>query len=164
MDESPLKVSEVIQPQTIDLDISPKMGKDELIHHLIEILFNAGKLYSKEEFLKAVTEREKQCSTYMGDFIAIPHGKSDTVIQAGVAFGRCLEGIEYHTEMGGGTAKLIFLLAIPNSMTPNAYVAVLARLACLLVHDEFKQWLYEANDYEDVIQAIFKGEGLLESD
>jgi mannitol/fructose-specific phosphotransferase system IIA component (Ntr-type) len=160
---STLKISEVVQPETVDLDLKGHLDKGSLIRYLISLLHKAGKIESEELFLQAVYEREGIGPTYMGNFIAIPHGKSDTVISAGVAFGRSAEGVLYETDLGGGIAKLIFLLAIPDGMAPEEYVRVLARLARLLVHEEFLEALYKAEEYEDVISAIRNGEALLEA-
>jgi len=157
-----LRIAEVIQPETIDLDLKGIESKDELIHYLIGLLYRVGKLRSEEEFLQAVLEREAMGPTYMEHCIAIPHGKTDAVLEAGVAFCRSLDGIQYDTAQGGGLAKLIFLLAIPNQMSPDEYVAVLARLARLLVHEEFREQLYASVTYEDVIDAVARGEALLE--
>jgi fructose-specific phosphotransferase system IIA component len=157
-----LRIAEVIQPETVDLNLQGIRDKDELIRYLIGLLHQAGKLRSAEEFLQSVQEREAMGPTYMEYEIAIPHGKSAAVLQAGVAFGRSAEGIWYQTEHGGGVAKLIFLLAIPAQMSPDDYVAVLARLARLLVHEEFRAALHSATSYEDVLTAIEQGESLLE--
>ncbi len=157
-----LKISEVIQPETVDLNLAGLGKKDEVINYLADLLFQAGHLSDKEEYIKSVYEREKLGPTYMGNFIAIPHGKSDAVIEAGVAFGRSVKGVQYDTELGSGIVKLIFLLAIPNRMSADAYMAVLARLARLLVHEEFCEDLYKANSYQDIYHAILRGEDLLE--
>jgi mannitol/fructose-specific phosphotransferase system IIA component (Ntr-type) len=98
----------------------------------------------------------------MENFIAIPHGKSDAVVEAGVAFGRSKEGYFYQTDLGGGVAKLTFLLAVPNRMSNDAYMAVLARLARLLIHEEFRNDIYQAQNYQDVIAAVKRGESLLD--
>lgn len=162
MADGSLQIAKVIQPQTVDLELRGIQDKDELIRYLITLLYRAGKLRSEEEFLCAVQEREVLGPTYMENFIAIPHGKSKAVLQAGVAFGRSGEGIWYETQHGGGLAKLIFLLAIPDQMSPDEYVAVLARLARLLVHEEFRETLYAATTYEDVFEAVRQGEALLD--
>jgi len=162
MAKGSLRIAEVIQPETVDLELSGIQDKDELIRYLIALLYRAGKIRSEEEFLRAVQEREAQGPTFMENFIAIPHGKSEAVLQAGVAFGRSGEGIWYETQHGGGLAKLIFLLAIPDQMSPDAYIAVLARLARLLVHEEFRTELYAAAAYEDVLEAVRRGEALLD--
>ena len=157
-----LKISEVIKPATIDLQLTGVGSKVQAIEYLAGLLDKAGLLLDKEEYIQSVYERETQGPTYMGNFIAIPHGKSDAVREAGVSFGRSSEGFPYETEMGSGDVKLVFLLAIPNRMSADAYMAVLARLARLLVHEEFREDLYKAGSYEDVYQAILSGEKLLE--
>jgi PTS system fructose-specific IIA component len=162
MEEGSLRIAEVIQLETVDLELGGIQDKDELIRYLIALLYRAGKLRSEEEFLRAVEEREALGPTYMENFIAIPHGKSEAVLQAGVAFGRSGEGIWYETQHGGGLAKLVFLLAIPDQMSPDEYIAVLARLARLLVHEEFLAALYAAATYEDVLEAVLRGEALLD--
>lgn len=157
-----LKISQVIQPRTVDLYLQNVHNKDEVIHYLADLLNKAGLLVSKDEYIHSVYEREQLGPTFMEHFIAIPHGKSDAVKEAGIAFGRSSEGFHYETALGGGTAKLIFLLAIPNRMSADAYIGVLARLARLLVHDEFRTALMNAVTYKDVITAIVNGENLLE--
>ena len=56
----------------------------------------------------------------------------------------------------------MFLLAIPDRMSADAYMSVLARLARLLVHEDFRNTLYLANNYQDVLNALIDGEHLLE--
>ena len=54
------------------------------------------------------------------------------------------------------------MLAIPNRMSADAYMAVLARLARLLIHEEFREALYQAKNYQDVIKAVIEGESILD--
>jgi fructose-specific phosphotransferase system IIA component len=157
-----LKISEVIRNDTVDLGMNQVKNKDEAIDYLAGLLDQAGLLNNKEEYIQSVYEREAMGPTYMEHFIAIPHGKSDAVREAGIAFGRSKDGFDYQTQLGGGLAKLVFLLAIPNRMSADQYMAVLARLARLLVHEEFRQNLYQAKNYQNVVDAIIEGESLLE--
>lgn len=156
------KISEVIRPKTIDLDLINIESKEQVIQYLSELLNSAGLISDIQAYIESVYERESMGPTYMENFIAIPHGKCDAVKEAGIAFGRSKKGFDYQTVLGGGTAKLIFLLAIPNRMSGDAYMAVLARLARLLVHEEFRDDLYSAESYDDVMTAIVNGEQLLE--
>lgn len=162
MDHEFLKISEVIKPETVALDMKDVTCKDQVIQRLAGMLDQAGHLTDLDEYIKSVYEREQLGPTYMGNFIAIPHGKCNAVKEAGVAFGRSRNSFQYETDLGGGPVKLVFLLAIPNHMSADAYVAVLARLARLLVHEEFCVNLYNASSYEDVFNAILSGEKLLE--
>jgi PTS system fructose-specific IIA component len=162
MDNEFLKISEVIKPETVALEMNDVTSKDQAIHRLANMLFHAGHLSDLDAYIKSVYEREQLGPTYMGNFIAIPHGKCDAVKRAGIAFGRSKTEFLYETDLGGGPVRLVFLLAIPNKMSADAYVAVLARLARLLVHKEFCANLYDAASYKDVFNAILAGENLLE--
>ena len=162
MEKNYLQISEVIKPETVELNMTGITSKDDVIEFLADLLDKAGHLTNKSDYIQSVYEREQLGPTYMGNFIAIPHGKSEAVKKAGVAFGCTKQGFKYETELGGGIVKLVFLLAIPNQMSADAYMAVLARLARLLVHEEFCNDLYEACSYQDVFNAIHTGEKLLE--
>ena len=156
-----LDLSRVIKPETVDLNGGGFREKKDLLDHMITMLFNAGIVDSKEEFLKAIYVRESMGPTYMDNFIAIPHGKSKTVKSPGASFCRCTDGVFYDTQLGGGIVKLIFMLAIPEKMNAQEYIRILSRLARLLVHNEFIDSLYEANNYSDLLIAIQDGEKLL---
>lgn len=157
-----LKISEVIKPETIDLEFNDIENKDQAILRLVDMLDDGNLISDKEEYIKSVYEREKMGPTYMEHFIAIPHGKSDAVKEAGIAFGRSREGFQYDTPLGGGIAKMVFLLAIPNRFSADAYMAVLARLARLLVYEKFRNDLMNAKEYTDIVKAIIDGENLLQ--
>lgn len=154
MTRKPLEFSQVIRPETVDLDGKNISDKETLLDHMITMLFNAGIVESKKEYMEAVSLRESMGPTYMGNFIAIPHGKSTAVKNPGVAFCRCDQGIFYHTDLGGGEVKLVFMLAIPERMSGEEYIRVLSQLARLLVYPDFTERLYAANTYHDVINAI----------
>jgi PTS system fructose-specific IIA component len=154
-------ISKVIHPEAVDLHLEGITNKEELIRHLSNLLYRAGKIESVDTFVKAVYERESMGPTYMSDFIAFPHGKSDSVVSAGVALGRSREGIYYESSDGGGLAKIILLIALPEDMEATAYINVLKNLARLLVREEFREALYAAGSYEDVVAAVQRGEASL---
>jgi fructose-specific phosphotransferase system IIA component len=161
MDLQDTRISEVIQPTTIDLDLQDIHSKDDVIACLAERLDKAGLLVDKETYIESVYEREEMGSTYMGFEIAIPHGKSPGVREAGIAFGRSNEGFEYISQNDKANVRLVFLLAIPDRTSPDAYMAVLAKLARLLVHEEFRDALMQATKYDDVLAAIIECEQYL---
>ncbi len=156
--EDQFVISQVIRPDTVDLYLKGIKDKQHLLDTLIKKFYAAGVIESREEFLKAIYEREALGPTYMDNFIAIPHGKSKTVKTPAVAFGRCEEGVYYDTQLGGGIVKLVFMLAIPGEMSAEQYIRVLSRLARLLIYEDFIQDLHQAHSYADVLAAIKEGE------
>ncbi len=161
MTETPPNISEVIVPKAVDLELREIKTKDGLIRHLSQLLFDAGKIRSVDQFIDAVYEREDMGPTYMSDFIAFPHAKSNSVISAGVAFGRSLKGIFYESDNGGGLVKITFLIAIPEEMEASAYINVLKNLARLLMREEFREALLATENYEEVIRTVRRHEALL---
>lgn len=149
-----IEISQVIKPETVDLAGYGLKDKKSLLDHMISMMFKAGIVDSKNEYLEAIYEREAMGPTYMGNFIAIPHGKCAAVKNPGVAFCRCNDGVFYHTDLGGGEVKLVFMLAIPDHMNGEEYMRVLSQLARLLVYPEFTDRLYKARTYIDVINGI----------
>ncbi|HAF62149.1 MAG TPA: PTS sugar transporter [Anaerolineaceae bacterium] len=157
-----LEISRVIKPEMVDLDGKGFRDKEALLDHMITMLFDAGVVDSKQEYLEAIYLRESMGPTYMGNFIAIPHGKCAAVKNPGVAFCRCDSGVFYHTDLGGGDVKLVFMLAIPDQMSGEEYMRVLSQLARLLVYPDFTDRLYQAQNYTDVINAIKECEAKLD--
>jgi PTS system fructose-specific IIA component len=149
-----LEISQVIKPETVDLSGRGIKDKKSLLDHMISMMFKAGIVVSEQEYLDAIYQREAMGPTYMGNFIAIPHGKCEAVKNPGIAFCRCSNGVFYHTDLGGGYVKLVFMLAIPAHVSGEEYMRVLAQLARLLVYPDFLDRLYKAQMYADVINAI----------
>ncbi len=149
-----LEISQVLKPETVDLLGKGLKDKETLLDHMITMMFKAGIVGSKDDYLDAIYEREAMGPTYMGNFIAIPHGKCAAVKNPGIAFCRCNDGVLYHTELGGGEVRLVFMLAIPDHMSGEEYMRVLSQLARLLVYPEFTDQLYKAQTYGDVIDAV----------
>jgi PTS system fructose-specific IIA component len=155
-------ISDVILPETVDLDYGGFKNKDDLFRHMVSLLYRSGKINSEEKFLESLYEREAIGSTYMGNCIAIPHGKSEAVVSSGIAFCRCAEGGMYESCNEAGMVNLIFMFAIPRQTSGENYIKLLSTLARLLMHDEFIAKLYEAKDYLEVVEAIKVTESVLE--
>ncbi|MGI9951890.1 PTS sugar transporter subunit IIA [Moorellaceae bacterium AZ2] len=162
--DTELRIAEVILPETTELElVGIEGGKDALFRTMVSLLYRAGKIRCEDAFLKAVYAREALGSTYMGNHIAIPHGKSDTVVSPTIAFCRSQQGILYETVPEPKYANLIFMLAVPDRTGPDEYIKVLARLARLLIHDEVIKGLYAAKSYSDVIEVLKAGERVLDN-
>lgn len=153
-----IELLNVILPETVDLNIEGIQDKDSLFAHLTSMLGKTGRITSEEEFLSSLYEREDMGSTYMGNYIAIPHGKSSAVSSATVAFARSVDGFTYESGGEEGPVKIIFMLAIPGDTEASEYLRVLASLARLLMYESFCEALLKSQNYQDVISAIKEAE------
>lgn len=156
------KISEVILPDTVELDHENFQSKEDLFTHMVSLLYRAKRITSEDSFMESLYEREDLGPTYMGNFIAIPHGKSEAVKESTIAFCRCSQGLLYNSHGEEGIVKIIFMLAIPKETSAEKYIKVLSTLSRLLTYEDFITKLEKAENYEDVIKAVKSTEKLLD--
>ena len=131
----------------LDLEVADRWAA---IDALADLLNADGRLSDQSTYVEAVRKREEDTGgTAMEMGIAIPHAKSSGVTQAGVAFLRTREPIDF----GDEKADLIFLIAAPEG-EHNIHVTVLSQLARRLVHERFRGALRSAATPEEVVDLM----------
>lgn len=136
----------------IDCDLSTKK---EVIDFLINKLYSEKKIKSKEEFLKAVMERESLSETGITQGIAIPHGKSDTVKEASFAIARVKKPVrDWESLDPGNEVTLIFLLAIPSDQAGSTHLELLAELMTKAQDEAFLNDLKTAKTVDEMYQRL----------
>ena len=126
--------------------------KNEAIDELIELLNKDGKLTNKGEFKEAVLKREEEFSTGIGMGIAIPHGKSSSVTEASMVFGKSEKGIDYQS-MDDEPAHLFFLIAVPNDSS-DVHLRALSEISRKLMHSEIRNQLLKAQSFEELTSVF----------
>jgi PTS system nitrogen regulatory IIA component len=101
---------------------------------------------------KVLEERELLASTAIGDGIAIPHGKLDSVDQLVGALGRSPRGLDFDS-IDGKPTHLVFMLVAPTAST-GIHLKALARLSRLFRDALFRQRLVQAADAAAMYQVI----------
>jgi len=127
-------------------------NKQDVIDELIDILVKDGKVRNKEEFRKAVLQREAEFSTGIGMGIAIPHGKSPGVNEASIVFGRGNNGLDYES-MDDLPAHLFFLIAVPLESS-DLHLKALSEISRNLMHKEVREKLMTCETYEEFINVF----------
>jgi len=145
------RLAQLINKNLVTLDLCAK-DKGSAMEELAELMDRENKLHSRSEFLKAVHEREALTSTAVGLGVAIPHARSSAVKQTAIAFGKS-EGFRWDRN-GEEVVRLVFLLAVPSENPNKEYMELLASLARMLVHEDFRESLMEAKDRDHVMAAI----------
>ena len=105
-----------------------------------------------EALRKVLEERELLASTAIGDGIAIPHGKLDSVEQLVGTLGRSVAGLEFDS-IDGKPTHLVFMLVAPSSST-GIHLKALARLSRLFRDADFRRRLIEAPDAPAMYKVI----------
>lgn len=79
-----MRIIDLLNEKGIDLAGKPA-SKEETIEQLVVLMAKSGKITDKAVFKKAVMVREAEGTTGIGEGVAIPHGKSAVVKDAGLA-------------------------------------------------------------------------------
>ena len=146
-----MKISDLLIKERINLDVQ-STDKENVIRELAKLHDNTGVLEDYEGYVLALNEREEQSSTALEDGIAIPHAKTEYVKYPALVMGRSTKGIDYDS-MDGEPSTLFFMIAAPEGAN-NAHIETLARLTQLLLDDDFKKSLENAQTPEEVINIV----------
>ncbi len=114
-------------------------SKEEAIHHAGELLVNNG--YVKEEYIKAMLQRENEATTYIGSGVAIPHGTAESkksILKSGIVILQYPEGVKFNDN----TANLVIGIAGIG----NEHIEILAHLSSVLENEEMLEKLVNTND------------------
>ena len=78
-----MRIVDLLKPEAIRLH-QTLADKSEAIERLIDLHASVGNVRDKEVFRAEILKREELGSTAVGDGIAIPHAKSETVAAPGL--------------------------------------------------------------------------------
>nr|WP_308425142.1 fructose-specific PTS transporter subunit EIIC [Wenjunlia tyrosinilytica] len=127
--------------------------KKEAIEEMADLLASTGKVADKAGLIEAALAREVQGTTGLGEEIAIPHAKSDAVTAPVVGFARSAEGIEWGS-LDGTTAKLVFMISVPEAAAGDEHLRILALLSRRLVDADFRARLQAAPTREEIMRLL----------
>lgn len=148
----------LINKEFIQLDVDYKT-KEEIILNVAQLFWENGKLNDRESYIQAVLDRENEVSTNLGDGIGLPHARTDAVKEAGLAFIRLKEPIEWGTD---SPVKIVFQIAVGED-SGNLHLEILSKLARHLIYDDFKGKLFNAKDSDELLEIISEATGGLNS-
>lgn len=148
-----MELEEFLDPQVIKVGMK-KNDKDSVLIDLCNVLKNAGYIDDEETFLEDIYKRESIGITGIGNYVAIPHGKSAAVKKIGVAIGVLENEIEWET-MDDNGVKVVILFSVGND--PNGaqtHLKLLSKVAQRLGNDEVISSLIESKSVQDVINSF----------
>ncbi|MDQ8287891.1 fructose PTS transporter subunit IIA [Enterococcus faecium] len=146
-----MEVTNIIDPNTIKTNLAGTT-KEEVLEELATILLENAYITDIKEFMKDIYAREKEGQTGIGNYIAIPHGKSASVKKIGVAIGVTAREIPWETLDGKGV-KGIILFAVGNDGA-KTHLKLLSLFARKLGNDEVVEQLIKAKETKEVIAAF----------
>jgi len=124
------------------------------IEALTDKIDQAGKLTNKQQFLDAVMLRESEGPTALGEYLAVPHGKSTAVIEPTFACAFVKDEWMWQGIDGDEPVNMVFLIAIPPAEAGSTHMEVLTTLTSSLVDDDFRDELLAANSTQQIMKLL----------
>ena len=150
-----MRITDLLDINSISLDAAPK-SKNEALDQAVALMVKSGRINNEEEYRKTVYAREEESTTGIGEGIAIPHGKGDSVNKPGLAAMVIKDGVDFDS-LDGEPVTLLFLIAAPNTKD-NVHLDVLSKLSMMLMDEEFVENLRQAKTPEEFLAIIDKAD------
>lgn len=107
-----MKFLDFLHADSIELNLKAKTP-EEAVRELAELLAKANRIQDKEGVVSAVMSRETTITTGIGEGVAVPHAKIESVSKPIMAIGVTEKGIDWQS-VDNRPAHLIILIISPN--------------------------------------------------
>lgn len=127
--------------------------KEEAIKAAGQLLVDNG--YVDAEYVPAMLEREELVSTYMGNFIAIPHGTDDAkkaIKNTGISVLQIPEGVSF-AKPEDTEDKLVFIV-FGIAGKDGEHLELLSKIAIFCSEQENVVKLHQAKSEEEIIELL----------
>jgi|SRR5690625_1033386 len=148
-----MEVKDIVDLNTIKINMNAK-SKEEAIQELAEVLLQNEYITDVKGFLTDIYAREAVGQTGIGNYIAIPHGNSDSVKKIGVAIGITQEEIPWETLDGNGVKGIILFAVGKDNDGAQSHLKLLSLFARKLGNDEVIEKMLESKKAADVKEAL----------
>jgi mannitol PTS system EIIA component len=140
-------MSAILTKENIQLNVQ-LANKEEAIRKTGEILVEKG--YVAADYIEKMLEREELTSTYMGNFVAIPHGTEDAkelVKESGLSIIQVPAGVDFGD---GNMVKVLIGIAGKN----NEHLDILSQIAIVCSEEENIEKIVEAKDAQTILDLF----------
>lgn len=142
-----IMIQTVLPTENVLLKVEAKTS-EEAIRLAGSVLVKNG--FVEESYIEKMIEREQSLTTYMGNFIAIPHGTEESkeeVISSGISILQIPDGVDFGN---GNIVKVVFGIAGKN----NEHLDLLSQIAILCSEEENVHKLIAASSKEELINLF----------
>lgn len=150
-----MHITTLLNERNIILDLETA-SKEELLDKLVARIARGPKVLNPEQVREAVLERERLATTGVGDGFAIPHAKTDGVLDmiAGLAITR--EPVDFRS-LDDQPVRIVFLLIGVESRV-GTFLKILSRARILMSSASFRKRLLQATTTQEIVEAFLEEE------
>ena len=149
-----MQISSLLKPDQIKLELD--QGKRcNAINEVAQLLQHNPNVTNFAGFYEELLARERIESTCLGNEIAFPHARTDSLKGMVLAVGRSTGGVWF--ENSSQNVKLIFVIGTPKRMVTD-YLSVVGGLARLLKDANTREALLTVQGVDEFIATLTKAE------
>lgn len=149
-----MQISSLLKPDQIKLELD--QGKRcNAINEVAQLLQHNPNVTNFAGFYEELLARERIESTCLGNEIAFPHARTDSLKGMVLAVGRSTGGVWF--ENSSQNVKLIFVIGTPKRMVTD-YLSVVGGLARLLKDAATREQLLTVQGVDEFIATLTKAE------
>jgi len=150
-----IKLSSVLtQDRVVFIEESTKVTA---LHHLVSVLATSDFVHNEQDLLDEIYKREKLMSTGIGQGIAIPHSRLNSVDDLAIAVGICKNPLEDYDSLDGKPVSIIIMIAA-NSGQHAKHIKTLSTVTKILTNDSNYQAIISAKDEKEVYELLLRSE------
>ncbi len=146
-----MKLAEYLESELIAPQLKAT-SKSEVLAELIGIVKKQHPDLDPDEAYRVLMEREQLGTTGIGDGVAIPHGKLQSMERIVVVCGRSLEGVEFEA-LDHSPCSIFFLVLAPEQ-SAGLHLRLLALISRLLKSPDFRQSFMEAEGQDGLWRLL----------
>jgi mannitol/fructose-specific phosphotransferase system IIA component (Ntr-type) len=149
-----MQISSLLKPEQIKMELT-QQKRCNAINEVAQLLQSNPNVTNFAGFYEELLARERIESTCLGNEIAFPHARTDSLKGMVLAIGRSTQGVWF--ENSSETVKLIFVIGTPKRMVTD-YLSVVGGLARLLKDASTREKLISAPTVEEFIATLTQAE------
>jgi PTS system nitrogen regulatory IIA component len=146
-----MNLKTVLTTETINLHLKGST-KDEIINELLDLLVSANKIVDREAAYNTVMDRERKMSTGMKHGIAIPHGKSNTIMDLVACIGISDKPVDFDS-LDSEPCRIFIMTLSPVEKT-GPHLQFLAEVSLLFKSAEKRREILNAQSPEEVLKIL----------
>ncbi|MFQ6104766.1 MAG: PTS sugar transporter subunit IIA [Candidatus Glassbacteria bacterium] len=150
-----MKISNYMSEELIRLDVEAR-EKFSLLEELSRILGTDERVIDSKQLAEDIVERERIEPTGIGEGVAIPHARTDSVSDIIIFIARLKKPIDY-SAIDGKPVNLLFLIGTPKDAV-QVYLKLLASLTKLVKNDSVRERFTAAGTPSEILEIVKENE------
>lgn len=134
------------------LDDLKATDKPEVLAELVAPVARAFEDVDPGKAQRVLLDRENLGTTGIGDGVAIPHGKMESLGEIVIVVGRSKSGVDFEA-LDHKACRIFFLVLAPEHVA-GMHLRILAQISRLLSDEGFRESFLEAQDQEGLWRVL----------